>query len=180
MKSKIVMIVAPIALLAVTGIAHGAGLFEHKDSRLDGIQQRTQTLENGLQHPQNASDGRANRRPRGPRGPRGAQGPKGATGATGAKGATGATGPKGAFGTITIVTSAPAYLCSYEVGVCAVGSARAECPPGSVLIGGGYAGAGILTTVTYDASSGNGWGIVAINFDEYPVTNLRATAQCAS
>ena len=61
-----------------------------------------------------------------------------------------------------------------------MGSARAECPPGSTLIGGGYTGAGILTTVTYNAPAGNGWGIVAVNLDEVPVTSLRAVAQCGS
>jgi hypothetical protein len=104
-------------------------------------------------------------------------GPKGAAGA---KGATGATGAKGTFGAIVSVASAPTFLCSFETGSCAVGSARAECPPGTTLVGGGYTGAGIVTTVTYNAPSGNGWGIVAVNLDEVAVTGLRAVAQCGS
>jgi hypothetical protein len=89
-------------------------------------------------------------------------------------------GPKGTFGTITSVASLPVFLCSFESGSCAVGSARAECPAGSTLIGGGYTGAGIVTTVTYDAPSSNGWGVVAVNLDEVSVSGLRAVAQCAS
>jgi hypothetical protein len=48
------------------------------------------------------------------------------------------------------------------------------------VTGGGYSGAGIVTTVTYSARSGNGWGVVAINLDEVSVSGLRAEALCAS
>jgi hypothetical protein len=78
------------------------------------------------------------------------------------------------------VDSPSAFLCSFEAGACAVGSAKVECPAGTALTGGGYTGAGILTTVTYSAPVGNGWGVIAVNFDEVPVTGLKATALCAS
>jgi hypothetical protein len=49
------------------------------------------------------------------------------------------------------------------------------------MIGGGYTGAGIITTVTYDAPSGaNSWGVIGVNLDEFPVANFKAVAQCAS
>jgi hypothetical protein len=166
-----VMLLSCLALLAVGGIAKASGLIGHEDKRLDEVAQRTQTLEQGLRQNNGATASRVRRGPRGPRGP---QGPKGATGATGAPGA------KGSFAAIVSVASAPTFLCSFESGSCAVGSARAECPPGTTLVGGGYTGAGIVTTVTYDAPSGNGWGIVAANLDEVPVTSLRAVAQCGS
>jgi hypothetical protein len=42
-------------------------------------------------------------------------------------------------------------------------------------------GAGIVTTVTYDAPSGvNSWGVIGVNLDEIAVANFRAVAQCAS
>jgi hypothetical protein len=55
-----------------------------------------------------------------------------------------------------------------------------DCPPGTVLTGGGYTGAGIVTTVTWSASVGNAWAIIAVNLDEAPVSNLKAVAECAS
>jgi hypothetical protein len=172
-----VVLLTCLALLAIGGIAKASGLIGHKDSKLDEVAQRTQALEQGLKKADGATASHAQRGPRGPRGPKGAPGPKGAAGA---KGATGLTGPKGTFGAIVSVASAPAFLCSFESGSCAVGSARAECPPGTTLIGGGYTGAGIVTTVTYNAPAANGWGIVAVNLDEVSVTGLRAVAQCGS
>jgi hypothetical protein len=64
-----------------------------------------------------------------------------------------------------------------------VGSATVACPPGTTLIGGGYVGAGILTTVTFDAPTStapNTWAVIGVNFDEVPVTTFRAVAQCAT
>lgn len=179
MRLKVVVL-SCLALLAVGGVAKASGLLEHEDARLDGIQQRAQTLEDGLRTSDAGTASQSRQGPRGLRGPRGLKGEKGAKGPTGATGATGAAGPKGTFGAITSVSSPPAFLCAFESGACAVGSARAECPPGTTLVGGGYSGAGIVTTVTYNAPSGNGWGIVAVNLDEVSVSGLRALAQCAS
>lgn len=173
MKLKVVAL-SCLALLAVGGIAKASGLMDHKDPKLDDIEQRTQTLERDLRQASPVADSSARRGPRGPRGPKGAKGPKGAAGAAGLP------GPKGTFGAVASVASPPAFLCSFEAGACAVGSTRVECPPGTVLLGGGYTGAGILTTVTYSAPSGNGWGVVGINFDEVAVAGLRAVAQCGS
>ena len=182
MKIK-VFVLSCMALLALAGIAKAAGVLGHDDPQLDSLAQRTGELERSLREPTATTSVSARRGPRGfrgPQGPRGATGPKGATGATGATGAKGATGPKGSFAAVGSFASAPTFLCSFETGSCAVGSARAECPPGTSVIGGGYTGAGIVTTVTYSAPSGNGWGIVAINLDEVSVPSLRAVAQCAS
>jgi hypothetical protein len=177
-----------VLVLATAGVAEATGVFKHSDPEMNSVQQKQESLEGQLEESgaQGLSADALSRGARGPRGRRGARGPqgqRGPQGPTGPKGATGATGPTGAtgtFGSITSVSSVPAYLCSWEAGACAVGSTRAECPPGTTLVGGGYSGAGIVTTVTYNAPSGNGWGIVAVNFDEVPVTNLRAVAQCAT
>lgn len=185
MKWK-VLVCGCAALLALAGVAQAAGAFRHSDPKMNALEQEQQALEgrlgakagelaDALKKPQRGPRGR-----QGPRGPRGPQGPTGPKGATGATGATGAPGPAGTFGNITSTSSVGTYLCSYETGVCAVGSTRAECPPGTTLVGGGYSGAGLVTTVTYNAPSGNGWGIVAINLDEIPVSGLKAVAQCAT
>lgn len=158
-----------LALLALGGIAKASGVLGHDDVKLDAIEQRTQMLERGL-----TKSGAATASRRGLRGPRGPKGPKGA------QGPAGAAGPKGTFNAVASVSSGPLFLCAFQTGSCAVGSVRVECPPGSTLIGGGYTGAGIVTTVTYNAPSGNGWGIVAANLDEVSVAGLRAVAQCGS
>lgn len=177
-----------IAVLATAGVAEATGVFKHSDPEMNNVQQKQEMLEGQLEavggrnlSGEALSRGtRGARGPRGPRGPHGQRGPQGPTGPKGATGATGPTGATGTFGSITTVSSAPAYLCSWEVGACAVGSTHVECPPGTTLVGGGYSGAGIVTTVTYNAPSGNGWGIVAVNLDEVPVATLRAVAQCAT
>ncbi len=168
MKLKL-LIACIIGALAFAGVAQAAGLFAHEDNRMDQLQQRSTQLAQGLRQPSAGISAR--RGPRGPKGARGARGPVGPQGPAGAQ---------GAFGGLLSVDSPPAFLCSFEAGPCAVGSARAECPPGTAVVGGGYLGAGIVTTVTYDARSGNGWGIVAVNLDEVPVSGLRAEAICAS
>lgn len=170
MKIKFV-VAAGVGALAFAGIAQGAGMFNHEDEHLNQLQRREVVLEQNFAQP-SAGISRARR---GPKGARGARGPKGAAGAPGAP------GPKGTFGSISSVSSAPTFLCSFETGPCAVGSAGVTCPPGTTLVGGGYTGAGILTTVTYDAPSGaNSWGVIGVNFDEVSVANFRAVAQCAS
>lgn len=177
MRVKVIA-VSVFGVLAFAAIAQATGVMEHKDPRLDEIQSRAQSLANGLQRePSQAGASRVRRGPRGIRGPRG---PQGAKGAKGAQGIQGAQGPAGTFGSIVSVQSPSTFLCSFETGACAVGSARVECPPNTAVTGGGYAGAGIFTTVTFSARSGNGWGVIAINFDEVPVTGLRAEALCAT
>jgi hypothetical protein len=168
-----------VAVLATAGAAEATGVFKHSDPEMNNVQQKQEALEGQLEAAggKNPTDEALSRGARGPRGPKGQKGPQGATGATGPAGPTGATGT---FGSITTVSGAPAYLCSWETGSCAVDSTHVECPPGTTLVGGGYSGAGLVTTVTFDAPSANGWGIVAVNLDVVPVTNLRAVAQCAT
>lgn len=161
---KFVGIVA-MALFALGGIAQAAGVFNHEDPQLDVLQQRAQRLASSLERDSGKAEASSLRRgPRGPRGP---------------KGSTGPAGPAGSFGTVSPVESGPISLCAFAAGACAVGSVRVECPPGTVLTGGGYTGAGIVTTIVYNARSGNGWGVIAVNLDEVSVSGLRATALCA-
>jgi len=186
-----ISIIGVLAVLALAGVAQAAGILTHQDPEMNALEQKQHVLEGRYEGKAAALADAFSSVPRGPKGRRGArgpQGPKGAPGAPGPKGATGATGPAGptgpagTFGSITTVTGLPTYLCSYETGGCAVGSASVTCPPGTTLVGGGYMGAGAVTTVTYDAGSSltNTWGIVAVNLDEVPVATLRATAQCAT
>lgn len=172
MRMKVVG-TAVLGLLVFAAFAQAAGVFRHEDPARDIVAQRALALERTLKNEAGASASRTARGPRGIRGPRGAQGPQGP------KGATGAVGSKGSFGSVASYSSSPSFLCAFESGACAVGTARVECPPGTVLTGGGYTGAGIVTTVTWSASIGNAWAIIAVNLDEVPVTSLKATAQCA-
>jgi hypothetical protein len=176
---KIKLIVTAMAgVLAFAGVAQATGAFRHEDPQLDRLEDQAQKLASALQRSDDtARSSRARRGPRGRQGPQGARGPQGQKGAQGAQGPQ---GPAGTFGSIIAAQSPGTFLCSFETGACAVGSARAECPPGTTVTGGGYTGAGIITTVTFSARSGNGWGIVAINLDEAPVSGLRAEALCAS
>jgi hypothetical protein len=163
-----------LALLVFAGVAQAAGVFDHDDPAKDLVAKRVHALEQTLRNEGEATTSRLRRGPKGSRGPRGARGPQGP------KGATGAVGPKGAFGSVTSPASAAISLCPFGAGACAVGGTRVECPPGTVLTGGGYIGAGILTTVTWSASIGNAWAIIAVNLDEeQSVPGLKAVAQCA-
>lgn len=174
MKLKVI-IGAVLGVLTLAAVAQATGVMNHEDPKLDQIQHRAERLANELQRESTAASISRVRR-----GPRGIRGPKGPEGAKGAQGIPGVAGPAGTFGSVASAQSPSTFLCSFETGTCAVGSAHVDCPPGTVLTGGGYLGAGILTTVTYSAKSGNGWSVIAINFDEVPVTGLRAEALCAS
>jgi opacity protein-like surface antigen len=175
---------AAVAMLVLAGAAQAAGVFDHEDPKLNALEQKQQVLEGHYQAKATELTEalKGQRGPKGARGARGARGSQGATGPKGATGLTGATGATGTFGTIVTAAGSAVYLCAFEVGSCAVGSSTVTCPPGTTLVGGGYVGAGIITTVTYDASTNvpNTWGIVAVNLDEVPVTSLRAVAQCAT
>jgi hypothetical protein len=178
-KLKAVLI-AGLALLALAGAAKASGVLDkdHKDAGYDVVEARTTQLERALEKRAAQGDegltASARAATRGPRGPRGARGPKGA------KGANGPAGVPGTFGSISVVSSPSIFLCSFFSGACAVGSVQAVCPPGTTLVGGGYTGAGIVTTVTWSAPVANAWGIIAVNLDEVPVSNLKAVAECAT
>jgi hypothetical protein len=165
-----------MALLALAGVAKASGLLAggHSEPAYDVLEQRTHQLEQALKLQQKAAGGASISAVRGPRGPRGPKGPRGA------KGAKGATGPKGTFGSVVSVDSPGLFLCSFLSGSCAVGATTATCPPGTILTGGGYKGAGIVTTVTWSAPVGNAWSIIAVNLDEVPVSSVKAVAECAA
>jgi hypothetical protein len=162
---------AVVGMLVLAGVAQAAGVLGgHEDPQLDEAAQEAKQLERTFKR----SSGKASASARGKRGKRGKRGPRGL------RGPAGPAGLPGTFGRVSRVDSPSAFLCSFEAGTCAVGSAKVECPAGSIVTGGGYTGAGILTTVTYSSPTGNGWGVIAVNFDEVPVTGLKATALCAS
>lgn len=177
MKRAKVIVLAVLALLSVAAVAKASGVIGggHENSAYDVVEAKAEALEQKLKARAGSGPADVAARPaRGPRGPRGARGPKGP------KGAIGPVGPKGTFSSVANVIGPPLFLCSFESGGCAVGTTQATCPPGTILTGGGYTGAGILTTVTWSAPVGNSWAIIAVNLDEVPVTNLKANAECAA
>lgn len=173
MKRTKIIGVAAVALLAAAGIAQASGIVgtSHGDPAYDLVEQRVDQLERRLNLRASRDEASISAVRRGPRGPRGAKGPKGAAGVPGAK---------GTFGSMVSVDSSPTFLCAFSTGSCAVGSTAATCPPGTILTGGGYKGAGIVTTVTWSAPVGNAWSIIAVNLDEVSVSGLRAVAECGT
>ena len=171
MKLKIIGVVA-IALLAFAGAAQASGLFDRDSDQVSTMR----ALERAALHP-GADVATASAR----RGPRGFKGPRGAKGAAGPKGATGAAGPAGpagTFGTITQVTGPNVTLCGFEF-QCSIGTAHAECPPGTRVIGGGFGG--LFTGEDFFSfAAGNGWSVGAANWSENALTSFHATAMCAS
>ena len=89
-------------------------------------------------------------------GPRGAQGPQGPAGPIGA---TGAAGPQGPAGTIASLRSFEVWG-SKGIGIWGRGTARAECPAGSLLTGGGIYTVD-STPVGSEPRDGNAWEATA-------------------
>ena len=92
-------------------------------------------------------------------GPRGAQGPQGPTGPMGATGAAGPEGPQGPAGTIASLRSFEVWG-SKGIGVWGTGTARAECPAGSLLTGGGIYTVD-STPIGSEPRDGNAWEATA-------------------
>ncbi len=166
MKIKLVLAVA-LGMLAFAGIAEAAGLFNGRPAMQNALLKRERTLMRkarlrGRRAAPQAGVSRARRGPRGFRGPRGAQGPQ---------------GPPGAFSTITQVAGPETYLCGYEY-ECSVEAAHAECPAGSHVVSGGWAGP-FLGTVFFSFASGNGWSVGVANEGLYG-TSFHATAICVT
>lgn len=120
---------------------------------------------------------RAHAASRGPRGPRGFRGPRGPRGFT---------GPAGSFSTSNVIRVAgpTASMCA-DAGVgasCTVGASTATCPPGSVVLGGGFNGLTnppVSATIAYDyASTSGSWEVVMAN--QASITaSMQPVAECA-
>jgi hypothetical protein len=88
---------------------------------------------------------------------------------------------KGGFlaATVQTVASGPA-----TIGPQAVGAATANCPPGTVVISGGYSLTGVGAAVFFDHRSANGWSVGVENGpgDSSVTTSAQVTAeaQCVS
>lgn len=161
MKLKIVGL-AVLGLLAAAAVAQAAGVFDNaaaSNQRLARQKVLTRKAESVEQL------ARVRRGPRGPRGPKGSAG------------STGPAGPKGSFSTITQVSGPETFICNYEL-ACSIGSAHAECPPGTRVISGGWAGAFYGTTY-FSFASGNGWSVGVAN-EGINGTTYHAVALCAA
>jgi hypothetical protein len=167
MRFKTVLVVTTAVVLVAAAVANA---FSGGESPKDALEAKAQRIEERLLSggPALASARRGKRGARGPAGPKGPQGP------------AGAAGPKGSFGAISSVLSPVTQLCTFSSGVCAVGSAHAECPAGTSVISGGWNGLTIDSVVSFSERVGNGWSVIAINWSEGFVANLQAQAVCAS
>jgi hypothetical protein len=100
-------------------------------------------------------------------GARGSTGPVGVRGPAGLNGLPGAQGPAGGFSTANVIetTGAQASMCASGGGPCDVGGSFAACPPGAVVLGGGWSGPLSDASIGFNLPIGNGsaWDVVAIN-----------------
>lgn len=93
----------------------------------------------------------------GPQGPAGVAGADGAPGPQGLKGEAGEPGPPGAPGGLSgyeIVRVGPVEVTGFR------GSARASCPEGKKVVGGGFAMSGVIATYSYPIADGSAWEVV--------------------
>jgi len=162
LNTKIIVGLVSIAALTFVGFAQDSGPGSPDYSQKE---QRLVELAEGDPAPANASARRGKRGPRGPRGPRGIAG------------AVGPQGAKGTFGSIVSVQSSPVFLCGFFEGSCSINTARAFCPAGTKITGGGYSGAGIRAFIS--APVGDSWWVSAANESEFSTT-FTASAVCAS
>lgn len=88
---------------------------------------------------------------------------------------------KGVLGTnVQTVTSAP-----FTVAPGAVGSGSVNCPPGTVVLSGGFLLTGLEASVFFDRRSGNGWSVGVDNVAAgdpatgSPIAQFTIDAQCA-
>jgi len=99
-------------------------------------------------------------------------------GRQGAPGTPGAAGTPGPAGTIagTIEAIGPVVPTGATGTGANVQSSKAECPPGTVVTGGGYHG-GVRTFIADATMSGNGYFVIAVN--NGPLNeSIQATAVC--
>ena len=116
---------------------------------------------------------RALRGQRGADGANGAPGPQGPSGPQGPPGIAGAPGPAGGFNPakVTVITGGQASIPSYGVG-----TSTADCPAGTRVIAGGFAGSG---DPFVSAPSGNSWRVSA-STEFSSGANVTAYAVCAA
>lgn len=120
-------------------------------------------------------------------GARGARGLTGARGSTGATGPAGAAGAPGAFSTanVTEVQGPVQTMCPSPNASCDVAGSLAQCPPGAVVLGGGWTGGDsppVDATVSYnDPLGGTSWDVVVANNSTAAIDpTIQAYAVCAT
>lgn len=78
---------------------------------------------------------------------------------------------------MTQVSGPEVFMCGFEF-ECSIQAAHAECPPGTRVISGGWAGVFFGTTF-FSFAAGNGWSVGVANEGELSA-RFHAVADCAS
>jgi hypothetical protein len=166
-----IVVAFAVAITTATGASLGGGA--GTSARADrAAQQRELTVSAAHRGSAIATASRTTSR----RGPRGLRGPQGAVGRQ---------GPPGVFSAANVVqVPGPSVaLCMFGAGTCAVGSSIATCPPGKVVIGGGWDGETnppLSATVGYnEPTSPTTWSVVMVNDDNTTTASFHAVATCA-
>ncbi len=115
---------------------------------------------------------------KGEKGEKGARGEKGDTGHRGPQGPAGPAGPSGVAAVQIVTKTSPANVSTPK-------TARAFCPAGTVLTGGGYSTSVLSTDLVLRESSpaGNSWQVNVAEDAEFQVNiawSLTAHAICAT
>ena len=107
------------------------------------------------------------------------RGQRGAQGQAGPMGPSGPAGPAGPAGGLsaTFTVDGPEIPTDPGAAVTAVRSSRADCPAGSLVVGGGFRG-GVRTFIADAVVSGNGYFVIGVNNGLLP-DSIRAQAVCA-
>jgi hypothetical protein len=168
------LIATALLVVSMTGSATAARLItgaDIKNNSITGADIRDRSI--------TAADlsASARNRLRGPQGAPGAPGPAGPAGPAGPPGPPGPQGPAGGVAA-TVDALGPEIAVGPLGSDTSVQASKAECPSGTVVVGGGYRG-GVRLFIAVAMKSGNGYFVIAVNAG--PLTeSIQAQAICAS
>ena len=177
------VILTGCALIALGGVAKATGVIDGPGSRPtfekeEAVLAKIEGREAGISQELKTRGARGPKGAKGAKGATGPAGPKGATGATGATGPAGAAGPAGTIAAVQVVRGPQIPICGWEAGACSVSSSSVTCPAGTILVSGGYSGAGVRAFIN-EPGAGQVW-VVGVTNENSLASSFHATALCGT